>query len=403
MGTLTVMRVGLVFVLPLRQQCSSPWSRGSPRSAPTTSTTSGAGSNRSPTSSMHSTTSSANSRRPMPAALDRIDQLAIEIQDAQVRVDAQSAELSTLQGQLADIAVDKFMSGGSSGLTPLFSSAEGFTDDLERGQKSWPGSLSTRAPVRATRCRCSSSSSPRTRPRSTRRRTSRRSWSPPSRSSSSRARRSRSSCSRSTPRPRPNSVRPSSRSRSAVPPRQQLPHRPGSRQPQRSSRRPRAAPPTRRRWHCHAHHGRHGRRYDRSVRWLERRPGRGAHPGPVGPGAGVHRRYRHHRGAGPARRAVQVRCVVARRRVDCSGLASTTSGQAGVYLPHQSRAQYASIPHVDKGAAAARRPALLLQPDQPRGRVPRRRPARPRCRNTGSVVKIASVNWGKVSGVSRPG
>jgi peptidoglycan DL-endopeptidase CwlO len=68
------------------------------------------------------------------AALDRIDQLAIEIQDAQVRVDAQSAELSTLQGQLADIAVDKFMSGGSSGLTPLFSSAEGFTDDLERGE-----------------------------------------------------------------------------------------------------------------------------------------------------------------------------------------------------------------------------------------------------------------------------
>ncbi len=68
------------------------------------------------------------------AALDRIDQLAIEIQDAQVRVDAQSAELATLQGQLADIAVDKFMSGGASGLTPLFSSAEGFTDDLERSE-----------------------------------------------------------------------------------------------------------------------------------------------------------------------------------------------------------------------------------------------------------------------------
>lgn len=68
------------------------------------------------------------------AALDRIDQLAIEIQDAQARVDAQSSELATLQGQLADIAVDKFMSGGSSGLTPLFSSAEGFTDDLERSE-----------------------------------------------------------------------------------------------------------------------------------------------------------------------------------------------------------------------------------------------------------------------------
>ena len=70
------------------------------------------------------------------AALDRIDQLTIEIQDAQVRVDAQSAELATLQGQLADIAVDKFMSGGASGLTPLFASAEGLTDDLERNELS---------------------------------------------------------------------------------------------------------------------------------------------------------------------------------------------------------------------------------------------------------------------------
>lgn len=68
------------------------------------------------------------------AALDRIDALAIEIQQQQASVDAQSGQLSILQRQLADIAVDKFMSGGSSGLTPLFSSAEGFTDDLERTQ-----------------------------------------------------------------------------------------------------------------------------------------------------------------------------------------------------------------------------------------------------------------------------
>jgi peptidoglycan DL-endopeptidase CwlO len=68
------------------------------------------------------------------AALDRIDQLEIEIQDAQVRVDAQSTQLATLQGQLADIALNKFMSGGATGLTPLFSSAEGFVDDLERDQ-----------------------------------------------------------------------------------------------------------------------------------------------------------------------------------------------------------------------------------------------------------------------------
>lgn len=68
------------------------------------------------------------------AALDRLDQLAIEIADAQAKVDAQSAQLTVLQGQLAQIAIDKFTSGGSSGLTPLFSSATGFTDELERGE-----------------------------------------------------------------------------------------------------------------------------------------------------------------------------------------------------------------------------------------------------------------------------
>lgn len=68
------------------------------------------------------------------AALDRLDELAIEIQDAQAKVDAQNGQLAVLQGQLAEIAIDKFTSGGSSGLTPLFSSASGFTDELERGE-----------------------------------------------------------------------------------------------------------------------------------------------------------------------------------------------------------------------------------------------------------------------------
>ena len=87
---------------------------------------------------------------------------------------------------------------------------------------------------------------------------------------------------------------------------------------------------------------------------------------------------------------------------DCSGLTKYAWGQAGVYLPHQSRAQYASIPHVSKGAA---QPGDLLFYYSPISHVgvylgggqlvhaP----------NTGSVVKIASVNWGKVSGVGRPG
>ena len=87
---------------------------------------------------------------------------------------------------------------------------------------------------------------------------------------------------------------------------------------------------------------------------------------------------------------------------DCSGLTAYAWASAGVYLPHQSRAQYASIPHVDKGSA---QPGDLLFYYSPISHVgvylgggqlvhaP----------NTGSVVKIASVNWGKVSGVGRPG
>ena len=87
---------------------------------------------------------------------------------------------------------------------------------------------------------------------------------------------------------------------------------------------------------------------------------------------------------------------------DCSGLTAYAWGQAGVYLPHQSRAQYASIPHVDKGSA---QPGDLLFYYSPISHVgvylgggqlvhaP----------NTGSVVKVSGVNWGKVSGVGRPG
>lgn len=87
---------------------------------------------------------------------------------------------------------------------------------------------------------------------------------------------------------------------------------------------------------------------------------------------------------------------------DCSGLTAYAWAQAGVYLPHQSRQQYASIPHVDKSAA---QPGDLLFYYSPISHVgiylgggklvhaP----------NTGSVVNVANVNWGKVSGVGRPG
>ena len=70
------------------------------------------------------------------AALDRLDALAVEIQDSQARVDAEKAQLGALQTQLTGIAIDKFTSGGTGELNPLFSSAATFTDDLQRTELS---------------------------------------------------------------------------------------------------------------------------------------------------------------------------------------------------------------------------------------------------------------------------
>ncbi|HWM18509.1 MAG TPA: NlpC/P60 family protein [Ilumatobacteraceae bacterium] len=87
---------------------------------------------------------------------------------------------------------------------------------------------------------------------------------------------------------------------------------------------------------------------------------------------------------------------------DCSGLTSYAWGQAGVYLPHQSRAQAASVPHVPASAAQAGDLIFYYSPISHVGiylgdgtliHAP----------NTGSFVKIAPVNWDKVAVVGRPG
>ena len=87
---------------------------------------------------------------------------------------------------------------------------------------------------------------------------------------------------------------------------------------------------------------------------------------------------------------------------DCSGLTAYAWGQAGVGLPHQSRAQFASVPHVSQADA---QPGDLLFYYSPISHVgiylgggqlvhaP----------NTGSFVNVAAVNWSKVTGVGRPG
>src|SRR3954453_549690 len=87
---------------------------------------------------------------------------------------------------------------------------------------------------------------------------------------------------------------------------------------------------------------------------------------------------------------------------DCSGLTKYAWGQAGVYLPHQSGAQYGSIPHITQGEI---QPGDLIFYKSRIGhvgiyigggsmiRAPR----------SGDVVKVAAVNWAKVVGIGRPG
>jgi peptidoglycan DL-endopeptidase CwlO len=87
---------------------------------------------------------------------------------------------------------------------------------------------------------------------------------------------------------------------------------------------------------------------------------------------------------------------------DCSGLTKYAWGRAGVYLPHQSRQQFAATPRVPKDQA---QPGDLIFYYSPISHVAIylgggrlvHAPA------TGDVVKISAVNWGKVVGVTRPG
>ena len=87
---------------------------------------------------------------------------------------------------------------------------------------------------------------------------------------------------------------------------------------------------------------------------------------------------------------------------DCSGLTHYAWGKAGVYLPRNSRAQAAATPRVP---AAAAQPGDLIFYYSPISHVgiyvgggqlihaP----------NSGTVVKVSSVSWGKVTAVGRPG
>ena len=87
---------------------------------------------------------------------------------------------------------------------------------------------------------------------------------------------------------------------------------------------------------------------------------------------------------------------------DCSGITAYAWAQAGVVIPHQSAAQYASTPHVPLDQA---QPGDLIFSYSPISHVgiyvgggsmihaP----------NTGSFVSYTIVRWSNVVGVSRPG
>ena len=87
---------------------------------------------------------------------------------------------------------------------------------------------------------------------------------------------------------------------------------------------------------------------------------------------------------------------------DCSGLTAYAWGQAGVGLPHQSRAQYASTPRVPKESAQAGDLLFFYSPIS-HVSIYLGNGTHVHAPNTGSVVNVSSVNWGKVTGVGRPG
>ncbi|MGZ4806222.1 MAG: NlpC/P60 family protein [Ilumatobacteraceae bacterium] len=87
---------------------------------------------------------------------------------------------------------------------------------------------------------------------------------------------------------------------------------------------------------------------------------------------------------------------------DCSGLTKYAWGQAGVSLPHQSRQQYASIPHISQGEI---QPGDLLFYGVPIGHVGIYvgGDAMIDAPSPGKVVRMVGVNWATVVGIGRPG
>jgi cell wall-associated NlpC family hydrolase len=87
---------------------------------------------------------------------------------------------------------------------------------------------------------------------------------------------------------------------------------------------------------------------------------------------------------------------------DCSGLTAYAWEQAGVSLPHQSRQQYASVPHVSPADAQPGDLIFFYSPISHVG-IYLGNGMLVHAPYPGSTVSVAAVNWNKVTGVGRPG
>ena len=87
---------------------------------------------------------------------------------------------------------------------------------------------------------------------------------------------------------------------------------------------------------------------------------------------------------------------------DCSGLTAWAWEQAGVSLPHQSRAQQGAVASIPVSEA---QPGDLLFFYSPISHVSIYLGGGQHVHapNSGTVVKVGSVNWDNVVGVGRPG
>ncbi len=69
-------------------------------------------------------------------AVDEKNRLDTDVAAAEQRVAEKAAEVDALRGELADVAVQSYMGAGSNGLGPMFTSSSSFTDELQRDQLS---------------------------------------------------------------------------------------------------------------------------------------------------------------------------------------------------------------------------------------------------------------------------